>query len=654
MPMLPTLIRRFNRFLAGGLAFAMALSPMHASAQFSVSGQDVLGNPSNPATGGLIYLRQGRSTVDQRGTSKAPGQGLGTPAPDSQQPLSPQAEQREARPGDDRPYPGQKSRPSEFERYVQKITNSFEVRRLGAELVIDSGMGTDTDVLDVSPVVPSDYVIAPGDEVLVSIWGAVDADLRLVVDRSGRLQVPRVGAVLVAGVKYQDLAATIERQARKVFKNFELSASMGQLRGVRVFVTGFAERPGAYSVSSLASVSSVLFRAGGPSSAGSFRNIELRRRGQVVAKLDLYDLIVFGRRDVDQLVQAADVIHVGPVGPQVAMIGSVNKPAIVELKAGETVANALQMAGDFNTVADRTRLALERLDERSDRRVRQLAWPLDKSMALETGDVVRVFSAVAATQPLQRQARRVQVDGEVLRPGEYILPPSSGINDLVRLAGGFTPLAFVYGAEFTRESVRRQQQANFDRMLRDVEVDVVRANNSNAGKTADATARQEIMNDRLLQRLRDIKPSGRVVMQVPLDASELPDLALEDGDRLFVPAMPTSVAVFGSVYNAGNYLFGGQRSIEDYLRLAGSATRNADEDSTFVVRANGSVESARQLAGWIGGGSSQLGKLQALPGDTIFVPDEVNKPLLSQTLKDWAQIVYQFGLGVAAVRTLAR
>jgi protein involved in polysaccharide export with SLBB domain len=142
-----------------------------------------------------------------------------------------------------------------------------------------------------------------------------------------------------------------------------------------------------------------------------------------------------------------------------------------------------------------------------------------------------------------------------------------------------------------------------------------------------------------------------VVLQIEPNASQLPDLALEDGDRIYVPSQSTSVGVFGSVFNSGSFVFSTSKTVEDYLRLAGGPTRGADKGSMFVIRANGSVVSARQTEGFWGGSSSFNGT-GTLPGDTLFVPEEMNKSTFMQDAKDWTQILYQFGLGVAGIKSL--
>lgn len=547
-------------------------------------------------------------------------------------------------------------KPGEFEAYVQGLVgapgpNQSEIRRFGSDLM--TGPAAAMSAPDYSPIVPPDYLLQAGDELVLTLWGSVDADLRLQVDRSGRINVPRVGPIMVSGVRYAELPEVISRRVAMVFKNFQLSVSLGQLRGLRVYVTGFVQRPGVQVVSSLSTLAQTLMRAGGPSSAGSFRNVQLRRGRELVASFDLYDLLLKGDREADRLVQAEDVILVGPIGPQVALIGSVNRPAVFELKPGETVDDLLRMAGGFAPVADTTRLAVERLDERSTLRVTQLELPAAVKAELHTGDVIRALNAISVLLPIQRQNKRVRIEGEVVRPGEYVMPPESSLVDALRQAGGLTPAAYLFGTDFSRESVRNTQQQNFDRALRDMETDMTRAAFTTRTTTAEDLAGQAASaqaTSRLIDRLRTVKPTGRIVLQLPPQGGELPELALEDGDRLYVPPRPTTVGVFGSVFNTGAYLFAPGRGVNDFLRLAGGPTRGADEGSIFVVRANGSVVSNLQGSGWFNR-KDGLSSLQTEPGDTIFVPEEMNKTTFIQSARDWTQIFFQLAVGLAGLKT---
>lgn len=637
--------------LSGAAASAWAQSDPNNSG--TGTGSATTGGPTTQADNPGSSGNSGTTGNARDDNGNAPDS-LDTPAPVRQRPVDPRTA-TSVQPAVIGPV-ALPDPPGEFERYVQTQLNlrpDRMLRRFGNRLLAEPAVyGA---ALDPLAVVPGDYVIKSGDEVVLTIWGSAEQHLRLVVDRSGMIAVPRIGSISVAGLRYDELASTITRQASQVYRNFQLTATIGQVRAMRVYVAGYVARPGSLTVSGLASILHVVMRAGGPSAAGSFRDIHLRRGGKEIATFDLYDLLVKGDRAVDQLVQPEDVIFIGPVGPQVALAGSVNQQAIFEMKPGETLADLLQMAGGFSAVADRRRLTIERLTERTDGRVTEVQWPRDAGIVPGAGDLIRVSSAVEAALPQGGQNKRVLVEGEVLHPGDYVLPPNSTLQDAVKAAGGLTTSAYIFGTELDRESVRKTQKINYDRALRDLETDIARNEGTTkvtSAEQAAAESAQSAANHRLLERLRELQPTGRMVLPIGADTSQLPDLALEDGDRLKVPSASASVGVFGSVFNSASFVYQRGRTIGDYLALAGGPTHGADRSSIFVVRANGSVISARQYDSFWGGGNKELLTSDVLPGDTVFVPEELNKSTWVQDAKDWTQILYQFGLGLAGIKAL--
>ncbi|MBC7666437.1 MAG: SLBB domain-containing protein, partial [Caulobacter sp.] len=534
-PALPAALRSGSAML---LALAIALASAPAAAQFSGDAANTDLSRINDATG----------------TASAPSEVTSTPqlrqAPRSTRADGDQPESRGL------PYRAQNYQPSEFELYVQQQTSGQTaqlqdengvaqgqrrpVRRFGANLVTDDATASASQ--DPLPSVPGDYVVRPGDEINLTIWGSVDADLQATVDRAGRINVPRVGAITVAGVRNADLVDVISRRVGQTFRNFQLAVTLGQVRPIRVFVGGYVQHPGSITVNGLSSVLHALMRAGGPAAAGSFRDIHLRRGGKEMASFDLYDLLLKGDRGSDQLVQPDDILFVGPIGTQVAVLGSVNQPAIYELKPGETLDDVLRMAGSFTAVGDRSRVSIERLSDRATGKVAQLTLPAHQHDALATGDVIRAFSAVAVALPQDRQNEHVRIEGEVLRPGDYILPPGSRVEDALRAAGGFTSSAYPFGTEFTRESVRRVQVVNYERALRDFETDMAKTQaNQRATSTEEinAQASSAQSNARLLERLHQTQPTGRDVHPMAPDATGLPNMALQDGDTLTIPQRGT-------------------------------------------------------------------------------------------------------------------
>ena len=677
------------------------------------------------------------------------------------------------RPGGPAAAEPQREERNEFQDFVEASTG----RRLpvfGHELF--RGVPSTFAPVENIPVTP-DYVVGPGDELYIRAWGQIDIDYRATVDRNGTINIPRVGVLNVAAIKYQDLTAYLKNAVSRNFRNFDLTVTLGNLRSIQVFVVGQARRPGAYTVSSLSTLVNAIFAAGGPSVRGSMRAIQLKRANRALTELDLYDLLLKGDKSRDAALLPGDVIYVPPVGPLAAVAGSVNHPAIFELKGATPLGELLGYAGGLSTVARASQVTLERIDERKTRVVQQfdygpqaahramkdgdlvsvlailpkfenavtlrgnVATPLrhpyqpgmrirdlipDKealitpeyyrrknqalrpavtqerltadvrrladeinwdyavierldrtdlstslipfdlgkavlendpanNLPLAPGDIVTVFSKSDVSAPAEKRAVVVSLEGEFNFAGVYQARPGETLRQLVARLGGVTGQAYLFGASFTRESVRANQEERLGQALAQLEQDVERAAVSRAQSVVapeDAAAlKQEAeAQRRLIERLRTLRPIGRIVLQLPANAAvaDLPDIALEDGDRLQIPPRPSMVSVFGTVFNEASFLYTPERTLEDYLALAGGPRKEADKKSIYVLRANGSVLSQRQSGFML----SSLDGSRLSPGDAIVVPEDFERTTLTKDLKDWTQIFYQFGLGAAALKVI--
>ena len=274
--------------------------------------------------------------------------------------------------------------------------------------------------------VPADYVIGPGDELLIRAWGKIDLDSRVTVDRNGQVYLPRVGTLNVAGLRYEQLEGYLHAAISALFKDFELNVALGQLRSIQIFVLGSARQPGAYTVSSLSTLVNALFTSGGPSATGSMRHIQLRRGDRLLAEFDMYDLVQKGDKSHDVPLLPGDVIYIPHIGAQVAISGNVNEPGIYELKGETTVAAALEGAGGLTNLAGAERVLLERIDNHSGRRVEE--FPLDASglaRLLQDGDLLRIF-------PLSPKFENaVTLRGNVAQPGRYVWKEGMRVSDLI-------------------------------------------------------------------------------------------------------------------------------------------------------------------------------------------------------------------------------
>ena len=255
--------------------------------------------------------------------------------------------------------------------------------------------------------------------------GQVNQQLAVTVDRTGAISLPDLGQVHVAGLAYGQLQPFLTEQANKLFRNFTLSVDLGSLRSIQIFVFGNARRPGSYTVSSLSTLLNALFASGGPSNQGSVRDIQVRRGGKTITHFDLYDLLLKGDKAADINLATGDVIFIPPVGAQVAVVGSVNTPAIYELRNETTLSQVLALAGGETNVANTSAVRLERIYMHAERSIEDVSLPAGNAHAIQNGDILSVTSII------NRFRDAVTLRGNVANPGRYVWHPGMHVLDLI-------------------------------------------------------------------------------------------------------------------------------------------------------------------------------------------------------------------------------
>ena len=313
---------------------------------------------------------------------------------------------------------------TQFQRFVQE--SSGKALGLYGFNLFDSGrFPAVTDV-----PAPANYVLGVGDEVDLKVWGVIDMALRLPVDRNGQITVPKVGPVTVAGVQADQLEKHLRTQIGRVFNNFELSATLGRLRTIQVFVVGQARKPGAYMVSSLSTLISALFDSGGPAATGSLRKVQLVRQGQPVATLDLYGFIHSGDTRGDARLLAGDVIVIPPAGPRVALQGALDNPAVYELAGPqETLADLLRYSGGLQSLTATHKVLVERVSNTQEKAPRSVDERTLNAQGLQTtvrdGDLVTLL-------PVSRAfANAVTLQGTVAQPLRHAWREGMRVQDLI-------------------------------------------------------------------------------------------------------------------------------------------------------------------------------------------------------------------------------
>ncbi len=297
--------------------------------------------------------------------------------------------------------------------------------------------------------VPADYVLGPGDAVRVQLFGNVNQIYEFEVSRDGILNLPEIGPITVAGIPFSEFRSDLDKRVANMLIGTQVSVTMGALKTIRVFVLGDANEPGSYVVSGLATISSALYRSGGISRVGSLRNVQLKRGGKVVARLDLYDLLINGDTSGDQRLQPGDVIFVPPVGDTVAVGGAVKRPAIYEITDGTAVADIVRLAGGLSNEAYGAGARLERIDEQGNRTVVavDLGDRRAASMRARTGDTLLV------PEVLPDFGNAVELSGHVHRQGIYAWREGLRLADVIS-----SPDELKAGVDMHYVLVRRERE----------------------------------------------------------------------------------------------------------------------------------------------------------------------------------------------------
>jgi polysaccharide biosynthesis/export protein len=284
------------------------------------------------------------------------------------------------------------------------------------------------------PVGP-DYVIGPGDRIILNLWGSVEGTHELEVTRSGEIVLPRVGSVKVWGITYSRLPEVIKAALGKAFKDYDLNVTMGKLRVIKVFVVGEVRAPGDYNLTPLSTLINALSAAGGPLKSGTLRNVQIKRSGKIVETVDLYDFFLKGDKSRDIRLQPGDTIFVPVIGRVAGIAGNVKRPAIYELKEEKNLDDLIGLAEGFLPTGYLQRVQISRVVAHEKNVVADFnidpkeagksLEQITRSIAVQDMDIVRIF-------PIDTTLRgHVRLDGYVLRPGDYALQPGMRLSRLL-------------------------------------------------------------------------------------------------------------------------------------------------------------------------------------------------------------------------------
>lgn len=413
--------------------------------------------------------------------------------------------------------------------------------------------------------VPADYVVGPGDVLLVQLYGTRSEFLNLAVSRDGYLNFPQIGPIEVGGRRYSEVKADVENRVARQMIGEHANVSMGETRTITVFVLGDAKYPGSYTLSGLATVTTALFAAGGVQKTGSLRKIEVKRQGETVRTLDLYDLLMGGNSAGDIKLQPGDVVLVPPVGATASLDGEVLRPAIYELKGEQTVADLVKMGGGLTPFANRESASLVRIDAKQQRIVLDVdpSDPQAATLTLRNGDALRI------TRLQPRLDSGVTLQGYVYQPRYFAWHPGLRLSEIIPTVDALKP-----DADQRYLLIRRELPP--DRHIAVLSADL------DAALAAPGSAGDVLLMPRDTVTAFDLETSRQYVIE-PL----LEELRVQEN-----LAQPTEIVhIDGRVKVPGDYPLELGMRVSDLVRAGGglesSAYSGRAELSRYTVESNG-------------------------------------------------------------------
>ncbi|HEY2682958.1 MAG TPA: SLBB domain-containing protein [Steroidobacteraceae bacterium] len=411
--------------------------------------------------------------------------------------------------------------------------------------------GLPTTFAPVSDIqVPVDYVVGPGDTLEVQLFGKESSLYELTVQRDGRVNFPKLGPIMVSNMSFDEARSAIEKRVSQQLIDTRVSVTMGDLRSIRVFVLGEAEKPGSYTVSGLSTMTNALFVSGGVKKIGSLRNIQLKRDGRLVTTLDLYDLLLRGDTHNDRQLLPGDVIFIPPIGKTVSVDGAVQRPAIYELKNESTAAEVINIAGGFKPDADAKAGQLERILPSRLREMHNvdLTAAAGQATQVENGDKLRV----PPIRPTLENS--VVLTGYVFRPGQFEYRPGLRLSDVIPTLDELRP-----NADQHYIMIRRVNPV-------DESIDVVSADLRRALGARGSPADPEL------------KPRDKIyVFDLSADRERILAPLIRELELQATPEKPEQVvSVDGRVKSPGHYPLEPSMHVSDLIRAGGSL-----EDAAF-------------------------------------------------------------------------
>ncbi|MDC3161394.1 SLBB domain-containing protein [Gammaproteobacteria bacterium] len=486
----------------------------------------------------------------------------------------------------------------EWERF--KSENLIESERYGMNLF----RSMQSSFMPINePNFDSNYVLDFGDVLSIQLIGSENLIDKYEIGRDGSINFEQIGKIFIAGLSLDKASDMIKTKVTTSYIGTEAFVSLDNVRDIQIFITGGSRFPGIYTLNGNSHVLHALNVAGGITEEGSFRSIQIKRNGEVVNEVDLYQALILGDTSFNIPLKSGDTIYIKPALKLVRVSGALNNTGVFELKDNETFSDLIKYAGGFSRAAlSNQRVILNRLEG---------GIYVSSSLAIsdfEDQNVINGDSIYAKKQEIGT----ITINGEVQNPGKYSISNQDTISSVIKRAGGYTDNAYVFASSIFKKKLIEQEKLLNEELYNNF-IKMIAYGSTNF--------MDPILFSNVLQEFKNIKSYGRAVAEFDLqviDSDPSKDMLVDDGDEINVPKYNSNVLVYGQVNKPSSVQYVPGQKAKDYIKNVGGFNNLADKNSVIIIKPNGEL-----LTDSNGLMMLSSDNVDVYPGSLIFVPNQV-------------------------------
>ncbi|MEC7958477.1 MAG: SLBB domain-containing protein [Pseudomonadota bacterium] len=496
-----------------------------------------------------------------------------------------------------------------------------------------------TSFMPINEPNPDDsYTLDVGDILNIQLIGQKSYDEKFPFKGDGSINLKDIGKIIVAGLDLREATSLIRLKINQSFIGTEAFISLDRIRDVNILVTGNTTNPGIYTLTGNSNILHALSVAGGVNEFGSFREINLIRDEKIIETLDVYDLLIDGKYNLQKRLRSGDIVFVKPRKNIVTIDGAIKRPGKYEVSESQYLGDVIRYANGMKQTADIENISLERVLDGTLKTIPIINERQFNSIIPVDGDLIYIR---------EFPYRTAKIAGAVKKPGFYTMAAGETLFDLISKAGGYNDNAYPFGAIYLNEDAKSINLKSKDILYEEFLDNIIALSQQNIGNNFDLTPIVK-----LTEEIKNTEASGRVVINLFSDDSDKSSqVNIKEGDVLIIPEENNNVYVYGEISTEGSVIYEPNQDVEYFVNKSGGFKKYADVNSIYILHPNGEsikYENKRNIFE-----AQPKSDIKVYPGSIIFVPRKLDESTPRRlATQAYVSILGNLGIALASLSSI--